>query len=97
MWWLPQEESLKIIKNARWLINLTKESFGMWTAEALLLWVPVSWYAEWWSKELVDENSGILIDKKNISKLKDAIHTLESKEWNRRLIFDSIREKLQKY
>ena len=97
LWRLPQEESLKIIRNAKWLINLTKESFWMWTAEALLLWVPVIWYAEWWSKELVDKNSGILIDKKNISKLKDAIHTLESKEWNRRLISDNIREKLKNY
>ena len=97
LWWLPQEESLKIIRNARWLINLTKESFWMWTAEALLLWVPVIWFNEWWSKELVDKNNGILIDKKNISKLKDAIHTLGSKEWNRRLISESIREKLQKY
>jgi hypothetical protein len=46
---------------------------------------------------LVDENSGILIDKKSISKLKDAIHTLENKEWNRRQISDTIREKLMKY
>ena len=97
LWWLPQEESLKIIRNAKGLINLTKESFWMWTAEALLLWVPVIWFADGWSKELVDENSGILIDKKSISKLKDAIHTLENKEWNRRQISDNIREKLMKY
>ena len=69
----------------------------MWTAEALLLWVPVIWFAEWWSKELVDENSGILIDKKGISMLKDAIQTFENKEWNRRQISDNIREKLQEY
>ncbi len=97
LWWLPQEESLKIIRNAKWLINLTKESFWMWTAEALLLWVPVIWFAEWWSKELVDENSWILIDKKSISTLKSAIQTFENKEWNRRQISDTIREKLQKY
>lgn len=97
LWWLSQEESLKIIKNAKWLINLTKESFWMWTAEALLLWVPVIWFGEWWSKELVDENSGILIDKKNISNLKNAIKTLESKKWNRHKISNNIREKLQKY
>jgi hypothetical protein len=45
----------------------------------------------------VDENSGILIDKKSISSLKNAIHTLENKEWDRRHISDTIREKLQKY
>ena len=97
LWWLPQEESLKIIRNAKWLINLTKESFWMWTAEALLLWVPVIWFAQWWSKELVDKNSGILIDKKSISSLKDAIHTFGNTQWNRRQISDTIREKLQKY
>jgi hypothetical protein len=77
LWWLPQEESLKIIRNAKWLINLTKESFWMWTAEALLLWLPVIWFNEWWSVELVDEDSWILIDKKSISELKKAIQTLE--------------------
>jgi hypothetical protein len=45
----------------------------------------------------VDENSGILIDKKSISSLKDAIQTFENKKWNRRQISDTIREKLQKY
>ena len=78
-------------------MKLTQESFWMWTAEALLLWVPVIWFAEWWSKELVDENSWILIDKKSISTLKDAIQTFENKKWNRCQISDSIREKLQKY
>ena len=97
LWWLPQEESLKIIRNAKWLINLTKESFWMWTAEALLLWVPVIWFNEWWSVELVDKDSWILIDKKNISELKKAIQTLEWKDWNRRKISDWIREKLAKY
>ena len=84
-------------QKCKWLINLTKESFWMWTAEALLLWVPVIWFTEWWSVELVDENSGILIDKKSISKLKDAIQTFEYKKRNRRQISDTIREKLKKF
>ena len=45
----------------------------------------------------MDENSGILIDKKSTSSLKNAIQTFENKEWNRRQISDTIREKLQKY
>ena len=97
LWWLPHEESLKIIRNAKWLINLTKESFWMWTAEALLLWVPVIWFNEWWSVELVDEDSWILIDKKSISNLKNALQTFKWKDWNRRQISDWIREKLAKY
>jgi hypothetical protein len=45
----------------------------------------------------VDENSGILIDKKSISTLKNAIQIFEDKEWNRRQISDTIRKKLQKF
>ena len=97
LWWLPQEESLKIIRNAKGLINLTKESFWMGTAEALLLWVPVIWFAEWWSAELVDEDSWILIKKKSIKNLSEALKEFEKREWNRRLISDNIRKKLAKY
>ena len=97
LWWLPHEESLKIIRNAKWLINLTKESFWMWTAEALLLWVPVIWFNEWWSAELVDKDNWILINKKNVSSLKNALQTFDWKNWNRRQISDWIRNKLEKY
>jgi hypothetical protein len=45
----------------------------------------------------VDENSGILIDKKSISSLKNAIQTFENTQWNRRQISDSIRENLARY
>ena len=97
LWWLPHEESLKIIRNAKWLINLTKESFWMWTAEALLLWVPVIWFNEWWSAELVDKDNWILINKKNVSSLKNALQTFDWKNWNRRQISDWIRNKLENY
>ncbi|MDR0860390.1 MAG: glycosyltransferase [Candidatus Peribacteria bacterium] len=39
--WLSPEETQKVVRNAKALINLTKESFGMGTAEALLMGVPV--------------------------------------------------------
>jgi glycosyltransferase involved in cell wall biosynthesis len=38
---LSPEETQKIVRNAKGMINLTKESFGMGTAEALLMGVPV--------------------------------------------------------
>lgn len=64
------ENQIKIIKNSKWLINITKESFGIVTAEALALWVPVFGYNAWASTELVDEKSGILIDKKDKHSIK---------------------------
>jgi glycosyltransferase involved in cell wall biosynthesis len=39
--WLSPEETQKVVKNAKALVNLTKESFGMGTVEALLMGVPV--------------------------------------------------------
>jgi glycosyltransferase involved in cell wall biosynthesis len=47
------------------LINLTKESFGIGTAEALLLGVPVLGYNDGATPELVDKISGVLVDSKD--------------------------------
>jgi glycosyltransferase involved in cell wall biosynthesis len=40
------DEKIKIISKAKGLINLTKESYGIGTVEALLLGVPVFGYAQ---------------------------------------------------
>ena len=47
------EEKIAIMKHARWLINLAKESCGIATMEALSLGVPVFGYAQWGSREIV--------------------------------------------
>jgi len=39
--WLPAEEMKEIVKHAKGLVNLAKESFGIGTVEALLMGVPV--------------------------------------------------------
>jgi len=54
---MSPQELLPLIKNARGYINLTKESFGLGTAEALLLGVPVFGYDDGASPELVDKDS----------------------------------------
>jgi len=60
---------LPILQKSRWLINLTKESFGLWTAEALYLGVPVFGYNQWATPELVNEDSGILVENKTLPHL----------------------------
>ncbi|AHB41417.1 group 1 glycosyl transferase [candidate division SR1 bacterium RAAC1_SR1_1] len=55
---------IDIIKNAKGTINMTKESFGISTAECLCLGVPVLGYNEGATPELVDKESGILIKNK---------------------------------
>ena len=92
--WLNHKDTIEIVKQAKGLINLTKESFGMGTAEALLLGVPVIGFNEGGTKELVDENSGILIEKKDKKNLEAALETFEKKAFDRKLISERIREKI---
>ena len=92
--WLDHRDLIDTVKNSSWLINLTKESFGIGTAESLLMGVPVLWYAEGATAELLDENSWILISEKSIPELSSALQTFQSKKRDRKLISDTFRTKL---
>lgn len=54
------EDKISLTKRSRGVINIAHESFGIVTAEALLLGVPVFGYDGGATPELVDEKSGIL-------------------------------------
>ena len=95
-WWNPSWME-EIVRDAKWLINLTKESFWIGTAEALLMWVPVFWFSEWATSELVDEESWILSDSKDLENLIPLLKKFLSTEWDRKTISEHIREKLEKY
>lgn len=88
------KERLQIMKESKWLINLTKESFGLWTAESLLLWVPVFGYNQGASPELVDKDSWILVDNKHINTLIEKFQEFANTKRNRELIAKNIRNKL---
>ncbi len=80
-------EKIKIIKQATWFINLAQESCGIWTMEALSLWVPVLWYNKWWTKELIfDENLWTLVETKEIESLIDALQAFHQREFDRKNI-----------
>ncbi|MBQ7073593.1 hypothetical protein IJM86_00670 [bacterium] len=66
----------------------------MGTVEALLLGVPVLGLNDGGTKELVDETSGILINKKEKKNLKEALIKFENQAFDRKLISDRIREKI---
>lgn len=52
--YIEDKETLAdILSKSRWLINLTKESFWLTTAEAIATWVPVLAYWKWASFELL--------------------------------------------
>lgn len=91
--WNP-EGMIEIIKDAKGLINLTKESFGIGTVEALLMGVPVLGFQEWATAELVDSESGLLVPDKKMETLKKALQTFDHKQRDRKLISESIRKKL---
>ena len=87
----PVEKS-KIIQNAKWLINITKESFGICTAEALLAGVPVFAYNDWASVELIGSDSGILVPNKNHETLIKSFSQFIEKSRDRQKIQDKARK-----
>ena len=94
-WITDMQEKVDIIKQAKWLINLTKESFGMNTVEALLLGVPVFGYNGGMTADLVDKDCGMLIDdKSDMADMVEQFRQFDRKEWNRRQISIHMRRKL---
>lgn len=89
-----EQEKIKIIGQSRGLINLTKESFGINTAEALLLGVPVLGYNGGATPGLVDSHAGVLVDKKTLPHLIEAFTTFSQTPWNRQHIAIHARRKL---
>ena len=79
-------EKIQLLTKSKGVINLTKESFGIVTAEALALWVPVFGYNQWATKELVDKNSGILVDQKDQKTLQKQFEKFKSMSFNRERI-----------
>ncbi len=91
-WRKTPKESIEIIKNAKWTINLTKESFGLSTAESLCLWVPVLWYNQWATPELVNKKSGILIENKTEKTIIDNFSIFIKTNRNREEIAENARK-----
>jgi glycosyltransferase involved in cell wall biosynthesis len=85
---------IDLIKHARGYINLAKESCGIGTMEALLCWVPIFGYNQWGTTELVDTESGILVENKNHATLIAAWSDFISKDRDRNTIKTNIMRKL---
>lgn len=64
------DEKIELIKYARWLINLSLESCGIATMEALALWVPVFGYNAGGTAELVWPDQWVLVHSKESKSLK---------------------------
>ena len=93
IWWINNpDEKMEIIRNAKWLINITKESFWICTMEALLCWVPVFGFNDGASVELVDSESWILVPDKNHETLVSNFKNFSEKEWDREKIQKRAKE-----
>lgn len=89
------QEKINIIGKSRGLINITKESFGIGTVEALSLGVPVFGYEVGASSELVDIDSGVLVPNKNHETLVKYFKKFESTHFDRTKIKERILSKLK--
>jgi len=85
-WVSDPAEKMKIIKNAKWMINITKESFWICTMEALLSGVPVFGFNDGASVELIDKDSWILVLNKNHETLISEFKEFIQRDWNREYI-----------
>ncbi len=94
--WQIKDDAKKInlLQWSSWLINITKESFGIITAESLSLWVPVLWYNDWATPELVDENSWILVNNKTIEELKEWFLKFQNANFDRQQIKENFLAKI---
>ena len=80
------DEKIQIISQSRGLINLTKESCGMGTMEALALWVPVLGYNAGATPEFVNTTNWVLADSKDTEHLIEKFREFHEKVWEREKI-----------
>jgi glycosyltransferase involved in cell wall biosynthesis len=102
-------QKIDILKHARGLINLAKESCGMATMEAVALWVPVIWFAFGGSREIIAPDlkqldvdnvyvspMGVLVTDKSLSTLQDAVQKFLVTDRDRKHIQSIANQQQQK-
>lgn len=78
------DEKYKILRHAKWLINITKESCWIVTMEALTVGVPVFGYNAWWTAELVTHwKNWWLVDSKEHDVLIEAFEKFQQLPFDR--------------
>lgn len=87
-------QRIEIQAKAKASINLAKESFGIATAESLLLWAPVFGYDGGGTHELVWPKQGLLTQDKDHDSLVIQFSKFQSMHFDRKEIADISRKKL---
>lgn len=92
-WRKSQKDTIKLLKKAKGSINITKESFGLSTVESLCLGIPVLWYNQGASPELITKDCWLLINKKNEKELTLALQKFLAQQRKRKDIAKQTRKK----
>lgn len=77
---------IELIRHARWLINIAKESCGIASMEALSLGVPIFGYHGWATPEFVNHTNGVLVRNKSSQHLVDKFTVFSRKSFDRKEI-----------
>lgn len=89
LWYISDDNEIcRILNQSRWLINITKESYWIVTAQALACWIPVFGYNQWQSKYLVNHNQWILVENKDFHTLLKQFEIFKNTEFNKQEIKD---------
>ncbi len=85
--WIDDQIILSdLIWQSRWFVNLSKESFWLSTLHSLYLGVPVFWLNDWWTKELVNSQSWILVNSLDFKNLKKKLEIFANTNFDRKNI-----------
>lgn len=90
------EELAKLYSLSSIVLNLSKqESFGKTTVEGLACGTPGIVYDATASPELIDSETGIVVQKGDLNQVCDAIYEIET--WNRNILESKCRERANTY
>lgn len=94
-WVSDVSTKIDLIKNSRGVFNIAHESFGIVTAEALLLWIPIFWLNGGATPELVDKESSVLTPSLEQVELEQSFQEFVDKQFDRQAIQTRARKLLQ--
>lgn len=89
------ETKKDVLRHARWLINIAKESAWLATMEALSCGVPVLWFAAGATPELVWKDGWVLVNTKDQASLLKGRERFQAKQRKRKDIQESFRARYE--
>lgn len=92
-WVSKIEDKIALMKKSRGILNIAHESFGIVTAEALLLGVPVFGYDGGATPELVDTKSGVLTPSVDVDQMSPYFEQFLTTEFDRQEIQNNARKR----